>query len=765
MARQIFTASKTKSDRPGWAITFRHPLRLDGQRKPGRKVRRGLGTTDADAADALVDQMNELLSDSSWWNPVRRREAETRFASAIVAAFYDDIQVAQSDGEAMRERLIPMPGKEDGYSRVLFVGTTGAGKTTLLRQLIGSDPDLDRFPSTAPAKTTIADIEVILADGVYSAAVTFFPEQQIQTLVEECVLDAALAAHKDATRARVADRFLNHRDQRFRLSYVLGPWRAEGAADDFSFDEDDDDDAAAARGGEIGDDEDLSETEREANLALVEGYVTRIEALSSSIAERVADAVEVSSETLGAEDRDALDQLVGEVFEAELYEQDDFGNLVHDVLDAIRTRFSQVALGDMITSRGEWPDGWSFETDDRALFIKTIRWFSSNFWPHFGRLLTPVVDGVRVRGPMYPAIRGEGVRLVLIDGQGIGHTPDYGASISTSITRRFEAVDVILLVDNAQQPMQAAPLSVMRAVASSGHHDKLAVAFTHFDLIKGPSLKSAVDRRTHVMASVLSALGRLRDIIGGQVVSAIEHGLDERCFMLGGTDRRLDELPLKAANYMRRQLGCLIAMAEAAHSAEPVETTEGPTYDSMGMLFAVQDAVVKFHQPWRARLGIDTYANVRKEHWTRIRALTKRIGSGSDVEYDTLQPVADLHRQLQEAISLYLDNPVTSLGEEGERVVSMIRRLVSKRLLEITRRRLVDDHGAAWWDAYALETGTGSTKRRAARIAGIYQAAAPAPDALLKAEARAFLDEVIATVSSSVDAVGGAMASRLVGGS
>src|SRR4028119_393108 len=103
MPRQIFTASKTKSDRPGWAITFRHPLRLDGQRKPGRKVRRGLGTTDPGAADVLVAQMNELLSDSAWWNPVRRREAETRFAPPIVAAFYDDIQIAQSDGEGRRE--------------------------------------------------------------------------------------------------------------------------------------------------------------------------------------------------------------------------------------------------------------------------------------------------------------------------------------------------------------------------------------------------------------------------------------------------------------------------------------------------------------------------------------------------------------------------------------------------------------------------------------------------------------------------------------
>jgi hypothetical protein len=55
---------------------------------------------------------------------------------------------------------------------------TGAGKTSLLRQLIGSDPDEDRFPSTAPAKTTIADIEVIQDEGDFEAAVTFFTEFQ-----------------------------------------------------------------------------------------------------------------------------------------------------------------------------------------------------------------------------------------------------------------------------------------------------------------------------------------------------------------------------------------------------------------------------------------------------------------------------------------------------------------------------------------------------------------------------------------------------------
>jgi hypothetical protein len=758
MAKQPFLATKTRSSRPGWAITFRHPLKLDSQNKPGRKVRRGLGTQDDERADKMIAQMNEILSDTSWWNPIRRREAAARFHPEIVAAFYDDLAAPESSSLELREGVLPLPGKEEGYSKVLFVGTTGAGKTTLLRQLIGSDPEIDRFPSTAPAKTTIADIEVILADGPFKSVVTFSPEVQIQSLIEECVVDAALVARDAPPTAKVAERFLNHRDQRFRLSYILGPYRSLESEDDFSFDDDEDDDPT--KGG-LGEEDDLPAAEREQNRRELEDYLSRIEALAKQIAADVENDLKFEAETFGPRDRELLLELIEEMFEARLHEMDEFGNLVQDILDAILARFAMLDRGVLDAPQGKWPQSWTYESDDRGDFIRTIRWFSSNFWPHFGRLLTPVVDGMRVQGPLYPEMRLGGTKLVLMDGQGLGHTPDYGASVSTNITGRFEHVDVILLVDNAQQPMQAAPLSVLRAVASNGHADKLVIAFTHFDLIKGASLASNMDRRTHVMASVLSALAKLREFIGPDVVNAIEHGLDDRCFMLGGTDRQLKTLKPKAADYMRGQLNKMLTLFEAASKAvdeeELVEATL--SYDTTGMLFAVQDAVAKFHAPWRARLGIASYANVRPEHWTRIKALTRRIGMGTDVEYNTLQPLADIHRHLQEAISLFLASPADCSIPDDERmkVISRIRRLVSTSVLSITRRRLIDDQRVAWMEAYLKESGAGSTRRRAERLAIVFANAAPIPQAAMTPETRQFLDEMVDTVRVSVEAVGGKM--------
>jgi hypothetical protein len=212
MASESYTASKARSNRPGWSISFRHPLRTDARGRPGLKIRRGLGTSDVETADKLVTEMNELLADPAWWNTTRRQEAEAKFSKVIVDAFYDEIQAGRTEPSALREQHIRMPDAlGDKYTRVLFVGTTGAGKTTLVRQLIGSDPETDRFPSTAPAKTTISDIEAILAEGEFEAAITFFTEFQVQANIEECIADACLAVLDESPTDVIADRLLNHR--------------------------------------------------------------------------------------------------------------------------------------------------------------------------------------------------------------------------------------------------------------------------------------------------------------------------------------------------------------------------------------------------------------------------------------------------------------------------------------------------------------------------------------------------------------------------
>ncbi|MBT9298415.1 hypothetical protein KKP62_25980, partial [Rhodococcus sp. GOMB7] len=86
---------------------------------------------------------------------------------------------AVEQSRTVRERYIPLPTVDDDYRQVLLLGTTGAGKTTVVRQLLGTDPINDRFPSTSTAKTTVADSEIVLADGDFKAVITFFGRSEV----------------------------------------------------------------------------------------------------------------------------------------------------------------------------------------------------------------------------------------------------------------------------------------------------------------------------------------------------------------------------------------------------------------------------------------------------------------------------------------------------------------------------------------------------------------------------------------------------------
>lgn len=755
MTKDTYTASKTRSSRPGWSIGFRHPLRHDARGRAGLKMRRGLGTSDEAEAEAMVDEMNVILGDPSWWNASKRKEAERRFRKPVIEAFYDEIQAGRDDRETLRESHIRLPNaQDDGYSRVLFVGTTGAGKTSLLRQLIGSDPDSDRFPSTAPAKTTIADIEVIQAEGPFEAAVTFFTEFQIQANIEECVVDAALAVLEKAPADKTAERFLNHRDQKFRLNYILGSWRQDelsGTQDEMSFDAVEESPALDAEGS-------LTEEERAENRTRIDKYLERIGQLSKSVVSELTKELGINLKASGP-DRKAAQELIEENFENRLTQEEGFPELVQDILEDVRSRFDLIETGSLQRRRSGWPELWLFKSDDRDEFIRQIRWFSSNYWLQFGRLLTPLVDGIRVRGPLFAKFIEGAPKIAFIDGQGLGHTPDSSASVTTQVTRRFSQVDVILLVDNAQQPMQAASLSVLRAVASSGHHAKLAIAFTHFDQIKGQNLPTFPEKRAHVMASMLNALSGLRDALGASVVKAIEHGLETKCFMLGGVDGQFGRLPRRAADYMREQIGQLVGFFEAAIRPEP-PTEACPSYDPTGINFAVQEAVGKFQGPWLARLGIGSYEGFSKEHWAKVKALNRRIAGELSHEYGSLRPVADLITQLRESISRFLNTPTGWTREptdeqEEQAIIAHIRRMVDVALHDLAVKRLVEAHLAEWRKAYDEFRGPGSTQLRAVAIHGIYDAAAPLPDAVMTQPSAVFLAEIRSVVVSAIRANGG----------
>ncbi|MER9481943.1 GTPase domain-containing protein [Mesorhizobium sp. M0494] len=756
MVEARYTAAKVRAKEGAtWVLTFRHPLKPDPRGKLGRKMRRSACTTDEVRAEKLVQQLNALLSDESWFTTERQADATAVFDEVVVRAFYDDLTTPTARSFDVRGQKISLPHKDEGYCRTLLIGPTGVGKTSLLRQLIGSHPDRDRFPSTSASRTTISDIEVITAPSeIFDCVATFFNEWTVQTLVHECVADACAILWDDQPDAKVAERLLHHRDMRFRLSYILGAWGHDLAA--AIVEEDGFDDAPPPFDD---DGEDIPAANEMAEMqAILKSYVMRIRSLASKAKAELA----VEVESLAKEDRDAAQDL----FEEGVQTQADFDELVADIMDEIRKRFDRLGP-DLVRRPGGWPESWFFTSNDRDEFIRTIRRLSSNWAPSFGTLLTPLVDGIRIRGPFAPSFGGEAKKLVLLDGEGLGHAKDSAAAVTSHITSRFAEVDVILLVDTAKAPMLDGPTSILRAVAASGHHDKLAIAFTSCDLIKRQAnLPTQADQRAHVMATVDQPLASLREVVGAPVVRAITRDLDERCFMLGYLDRRITEKNPAPAGELLRLLDHLERTGLA--NAAPVQVK--PVYELARLLFSIQGAVAEFHARWNAILRMGGAQNVRCAHWAEVKALNRRVALRiGNYEYSpaSLMPVADLVGRMAEWITRHLDTPLRWEGkqptdEEAEAALGLVQREVYKRLTPFAHQRLIEMSHARWTRAFHL-SGRGSTFDRARTVQTIYMENVPVPGPVLDHRSIDLLREMQTLVGEAIEAADGTLIGEALG--
>lgn len=725
MGRRSSRASLSKG-RAGWCAIFYHPVaRTDGG-KP-RRIRRGLGTADEARAQALIDQLNRLIDDAAMHNPASRERAAIEFDPIVVSAFFDPLQPDSHDGWAIRDDALPLPGgrdAKDGYARVQFVGTTGAGKTTVVRQVIGTDPQTERFPSISAAKTTICDIEAILRPGAFEAVVTFIPRDRVRQNIAECVLAAVASKLEGAGDRDVIRRFLEHNDMRFRLSYILGNplLLRPSATDSENSDEDEDEyDVVDDDGMEI------SDADKAKLLQAMDDYLLRIGHLAEEARvclDRCATEFGIKVEEASKQDREVLQELV----EDHLAEEDTFHELVDAIFEDIESRFDRLEVGEIARGKDNWPVKWTITIDskERSRFLKVVNRFSSNYARHFGRLLTPLVDGIRVAGPFRPTWHEDGdPKLVLMDGQGIGHTADSTSSLSTSVTRRFRLADAIVLVDNAAQPMQAAPCAVLRSVVSSGHESKLVLVFTHFDEVKGDNLAGRAARKDHVLSSFENAIHAVGKELGREAEVALRRLISNRIVFLAGVQDRLD---LRGRGDVKFTVGEMRRLLQAVEATiAPVgPITYTPFYHVANLVLAVQRATESFQ---------DREENViRPEHWTRVKALTRRLGMFPDQdEYDTLKPVADLISSLQTELYKFIAEPVAwqpkTPGEDDEAratVISRIRQEINTRLHDLARKRVKDERVAEWIKAFSRR-GIGSGNARKDDVVAQCGVAAPTP--------------------------------------
>ena len=725
-------------------VDFRHPLRPDpsNQSKPGRKVRKGLGTADRSAAEALVEELNRLLADPALHSPAARIKAKALFDPRVVEIFYEGIEPRKQNYRALRDKHLPFPPREDGYPRVLLLGVPGAGKTTLVRQLIGSHPDDDRFPSTSVNRTTTCETEVIVGPKEFAAAVTFMSEEEADFEIQQSVSGAVLRAIETTSDADVAKVLLERSDMRFRLKYMLGDWPSRDVEDDPYQSEAEEPIREPDRSPLM-----ASPAEAKILAERLHTYVATIRDITVRCRHEVEN-LQAPLDTLSSDDRTtALDWI------QELAEQSDaYATLVSDILDDFRTKFDGIPFGRLSKTTTGWPRLWemSKSVSKRKEFLAAVRFFSGIDRRYWGKLFTPLVTGIRVAGPFAPiwATSAESPRLVLIDTEGLGHKADPAFDVPDHIVARFPESDVILLVQKGDAPFSFEGGKALEAIGGAGQSSKTLMVFSRMEEVKGDNIKGWQAKRDY-------AFNGVRNVINNQIAKSLTQ--DVARFMLTHLEQNAFYLGLlQNANpeAARDELSALLYHLKSVVPSPPLTQTF-PEYSFDLLVLALQKGVENFRIPWRAYLGLEPHSEVQPLPWQSVKAVSRRYAEGFDDGYH-IRPASKLLNTMTLAIARFLENPVRWEGNpslENKRfVLDRIKATVSQKLAHFCPQQLRESPQLQWQEAYAFR-GTGSTFDRKLKIEALYERWVPIPanEADDMQHVQEFIDTIKQLVKSAID--------------
>ena len=714
MAQTYTATAKQNPGRQAWLVEFRHPLRMDANDKPGKKTRKGLGTSDQVRAHFLVGQLNELLGNEALWSLGARGEAAKVYEPEVLEIFYGEIEPRTPDARPLRDKLLPLPKREDGYAKVVMLGVPGAGKTTMVRQLIGTHPKREAFPSTSLNRTTTFPTELVVKPGRFDAVVTFMSEHETRFEVEECV-SAAIVDAVEGDQALVARTFLEKSDMRFRLKYLLGDLDEEAGEVDPYADGDAEDEIPEGDEAAL-----LNAEERSRNTAKVQECVDRMRGIAAKCKASVEAEFGPLAQMLPADRATALD-LIEEQADA----SEEFLELVSEILDELRLKFEGVNVGKFDKTTTGWPKAWLMRAavDERAKFLAALRFFSGISDRLWGRLLTPLVNGMRVQGPFEVKWASTQPRLVLMDTEGLGHKANSIADLPEQTATLLHEADVILLVDSAKNGLtNYAAGKALESIANSGLTRKLAMVFTHMDMASASGLKG---QRLH--DQVFSGL---RNVVDNQLSKTLApesarfliERLQGHTFYVG----RIDKADAKGAE---PELNRLLAhlMAEQPPVIKPVSV---PRYNTAFLMMTIQEAARDFRRQWQGILGISQDSDYKQKSWQTIKALSRRYAENWGENFE-LRPTANLRTTLEAAVSRFLEGPIGWTGdptpEQKRDAIERLKTAVTKQLPDLARRRLREKPQPSWHEAWAPR-GAGSTITRRIRIEGIYQRWVPIPD-------------------------------------
>lgn len=720
-----YTARKHRTEgRKFFSVTFRHPMKGEKGRTTGRKVAKGLGTENEEEADKWVNELNELLASPEFHAYGAEAEARKRFAPIVCDIFYEGLEPAGTNHRAEREKRIPLP--RDGYTWNLLMGITGAGKSSMLRRLAGIDHKTEKFPAISINRTTTCDIELITAGQDYRAVITFLTQPQAQQAVIDSISAAVLEAAVGGDDAKVMSKFLEQSDMRFRLKYLLGDWETDSGEDEFVFEGETELDSEAETESES--------AEKAGRRETLQKILIQIRSIAKEATGTVAASLGPLEKLTGEERNYALEEI-----QEEAEQMDAFLDLVSDVMSELRSRFEIATAGEFLRSSTGWPTAWTLTmaAEQRAEFIKTLWWFSGNTKSRWGNLLTPLVTGMRVKGPFRPSWAKGEYKHVIIDTEGLMHAKA-SSDVPVQLTTLFKDVDTVILIESAKNALHSpVAAKVFEAVATTGYTSKFALVFTHMDLAKADDLQDSRSKKEKVFGGARNILeNEISKTAGLDAAQHLEAHLRTNTFYFAYLDpnRYPSKEPAAVAKFEKvvgEQFREFV-LNLTSRTQPDLKLPAYPKYSMKHLALAVREASVSFIETWDALLGFKYSQETEPAPWQSVKAMSRRYAEGWLWDGFWLSPIDNLTAALRRVLTKFLDSPIDWGGkpvsdDEKRAIIDGLKQEIGNALPTIAEERLRKIPVADWQEAYKLRQ-KGSTSIRRQQVRLILQTQIPVPE-------------------------------------
>jgi len=685
-----------KAKSGNYNMSFHHPIVREGT--IGKKIHRGLKVADDLEAERLRKQIDELLQIAADTPSLLlpRSSAEQKYARVIVDAFYDCMTPEPIDYKALRDRMMPLPPRA-WVPHVLIAGGTGVGKSRLAQHLLQTTSR--NFPMRGAGRTTVSDTEVVIGDVDYSAVMTFFAENEIRQTLKENIIEACSFAQGETDRARIASKLLVDADKRFRFNFVLGNWAESGnAAED--------------------EDDDLDESNDEMSLPAAPD-IARWSNLGVSV-ERIIGITETAL-------RDAEKQLPEKnELDADdwlpFIDQEQVDALAEEILGELEIRLCAA------TGASSWPVSYQIPaTNDRDEFFVRLQRFYQNSRKLFGILVTPLVQGIRVRGRFFPPEwAGKSLRnWVLLDGQGVGHEQGeptgMDRTIPPELAQKFSSADLICLVDRSAPSMTGDAPTLLEHLLTRGYLERLLLCFTFFESVEAPDLDGK-GRKTKVMEGLSNAIQKIV-LPKAQRVLLEKNALSQSYFL---SSLNLEDVAVKST---RAAIKLICDRIQTGTSKPAKVENVRPMYNEYEIANLVSNSIIAYRRDW-------SESSLASRNYKIIEALTNWIGNtlGDGYPRRRLYPGQNLSERLVSAISIHLEQPrewapITPNEVEQSKILNAIRTSAADRIDRYCRQVVIQDpRTSRWRPAYKDISGTGTLRKRAKVVSRILEDQAELPE-------------------------------------